>query len=153
MGLITPGKNPFFEHAVAQLYLADARRQGRRPYLRLDRQGVDAACRPTRVADLDSGNWGYLDAEDRGASLALLIAQGRGVAAYRAGRAQRALGPVSMSIWEEPGLLIKGHDHPPTVMMGHDDPRYEAWVEAAGYAKVKDLHTWDLDITRPFPTR
>ena len=23
----------------------------------------------------------------------------------------RVLAPVSMSIWEEPGLLIKGHDH------------------------------------------
>jgi hypothetical protein len=56
-----------------------------------------------------------------------------------------------MSIWEEPGLLVKGHDRPPTVMMGHDDQRYEAWVEAAGYAKLKDLHTWELDITRQFP--
>jgi hypothetical protein len=35
-------------------------------------------------------------------------------------------------------------------MMGHDDKRYEAWVEAAGYAKVKDLHTWELDITKHF---
>ena len=48
-------------------------------------------------------------------------------------------------------MLIKGHDIAPTVMMGHDDPRYEAWVEAAGYAKVKDLHCWDLDIRIPFP--
>ena len=56
-----------------------------------------------------------------------------------------------MSIWEEPGLLITGHDHPPTVMMGYDDPKYEAWVERAGYATAKDLHTWDLDITKPFP--
>jgi hypothetical protein len=61
------------------------------------------------------------------------------------------MGPISMSIWEEPGLLIKGHDHPSTVMMGYDDARYEAWVESWGYAKAKDLHTWDLDITKPFP--
>ena len=36
-------------------------------------------------------------------------------------------------------------------MMGHDDPRYEAWVERAGYAKAKDLHCWEVDITKTFP--
>jgi hypothetical protein len=56
-----------------------------------------------------------------------------------------------MSIWEEPGLLIKGHDHAPTVMMGYDDARYEAWVESWGYKTIKDLHTWSLNITEDFP--
>ena len=63
----------------------------------------------------------------------------------------RASGPFSLSIWDEPGLLIEGHDHAPMVMMGQNSARYEAWVEAAGYAGVKDLYTYDLDITRPFP--
>ncbi|HEX8481369.1 MAG TPA: N-acetyltransferase, partial [Allosphingosinicella sp.] len=57
----------------------------------------------------------------------------------------------SLSIWDEPGLLIKGHDHPPMVMMGHNKPEYEGWVEAAGYAKAKDLFTYDLAVTTPFP--
>jgi hypothetical protein len=63
----------------------------------------------------------------------------------------RAMGPFSLSIWDEPGLLIKGHDHPPMVMMGHNKAEYEAWVEAAGYAKAKDLFTYDLNVTGPFP--
>ena len=96
----------------------------------------------------DSGNWGYLAAEDRDVAVAL-IAQAE--TWLRDKGVKRAIGPISMSIWEEPGLLIRGHDLPPTVMMGHDDPRYEAWVEAAGYAKVKDLHCWDLDIRIQFP--
>ena len=29
----------------------------------------------------------------------------------------RALGPISISIWDEPGLLVKGFEQPPTVMM------------------------------------
>ena len=37
----------------------------------------------------------------------------------------RALGPISMSIWEEPGLLVEGYDHPPTIMMGHAKPEYQ----------------------------
>lgn len=146
-GLITAGKNPFFEHAKAQLFLAE--RDGK--VVGRISASVDYAW-TSMPADkgggADSGNWGYLDAEDQDVARLLIAAaeewlRGEGV--------KRALGPISMSIWEEPGLLIKGHDQAPTVMMGHDDKRYEAWVEAAGYAKVKDLHTWELDIRVPFP--
>jgi hypothetical protein len=147
-GLITPGKNPFFEHAEAQLFLAE---RGGTVVGRISasRDKLWTAMPADKGGGADSGNWGYLDAEDKEiADLLITTAEnwlrGKGVT--------RALGPVSMSIWEEPGLLIKGHDHPPTVMMGHDDARYEAWVESWGYTKARDLHTWDLDITKPFPT-
>ena len=147
MGLITPGKNPFFEHAEAQLFLAelDGRVAGRIS------ASIDKMWTPMPEAQgggADMGNWGYLDAEDKW-SADRLIAEAEGWLKSKGVR--RSVGPISMSIWEEPGLLIKGHDHPPTVMMGYDDPRYEAWVESWGYQKVKDLHTWDLDITKPFP--
>jgi len=147
MGLITPGKNPFFEHAVAQLFLAE--RDGKvvgRISASIDHMWTPMP-REQGGGD-DMGNWGYLDAEDKGVADELIAAaegwlKSKGVT--------RSMGPISMSIWEEPGLLIKGHDHPPTTMMGYDDPRYEAWVESWGYQGVKDLHTWDLDITKPFP--
>lgn len=147
MGLITPGKNPFFEHAEAQLFLAelDGRVAGRIS------ASIDKMWTPMPEAQgggADMGNWGYLDAEDKWIA-DRLIAEAEGWLKSKGVR--RSVGPISMSIWEEPGLLIKGHDHPPTVMMGYDDPRYEAWVESWGYQKVKDLHTWDLDITKPFP--
>ena len=48
-------------------------------------------------------------------------------------------------------MLIQGHDHPPTIMMGHDKPEYRGWIEAAGYAPVKQLMTYELDITQEFP--
>jgi GNAT superfamily N-acetyltransferase len=146
-GLITPGKNPFFEHAIAELYLAE--REGRvvgRISASIDHMwtGMPAA----QGGGADMGNWGYLDAEDKGVA-DLLIAQAEEW--LRAQGVKRSMGPISMSIWEEPGLLITGHDHPSTVMMGYDDPKYEAWVESWGYAKVKDLHCWNLDIRIPFP--
>ena len=31
--------------------------------------------------------------------------------------------------------------------MGHHRPEYQAWIEAAGYTKAKDLLTYSLDIT------
>jgi len=58
----------------------------------------------------------------------------------------RALGPISLSIWDEPGLEIEGFAEPPTAMMGHHRPEYEPWVEAAGYRKAKDLLTYEVDI-------
>jgi hypothetical protein len=147
MGLITPGKNPFFEHAEAQLFLAE--RDGR--VVGRISASIDKMWTPMPEAQgggSDMGNWGYLDAEDK-QTADLLIAAAEGW--LKSKGVSRSMGPISMSIWEEPGLLIKGHDHPPTTMMGYDDPRYEAWVESWGYRKVKDLHTWDLDITKEFP--
>ena len=63
----------------------------------------------------------------------------------------RALGPLSLSVWDEPGLLTKGQDHSPTVMMGHNKAEYQGWVEALGYKPVKHLSTWELDIAQEFP--
>ena len=31
-------------------------------------------------------------------------------------------------------------------MMGHHRPEYQAWIEAAGYGKAKDLLTYEVDI-------
>jgi GNAT superfamily N-acetyltransferase len=63
----------------------------------------------------------------------------------------RAMGPFSLSVWDEPGLLVQGFEGPPTVMMGHHLPTYERMVAARGYTGVKDLHCWSLPIGQPFP--
>ena len=146
-GLITPGKNPWFEHGEAQLYLAerDGRVVGRISahidHLALE-QPVEQGMGP------GTGFWGMFDALD-GASAAALITAAEGW--LRDKGMTRALGPISLSIWEEPGLLTLGHDHPPTVMMGHHLPHYAGWVTGAGYAPAKHLRAYDLDITTEFP--
>jgi hypothetical protein len=141
-GLITPGRNPWFEHAEAVFFLA--RRDGR-PVGRISAQ-VDALVLEHMAPGL--GQWGMLEAEDEAAAAALLAAaedwlRGKGMS--------RSMGPFSLGIWDEPGLLIRGHDHPPMVMMGHNKAAYEGWVERAGYAKAKDLYTYDTPSDRPFP--
>ncbi|MBA3576326.1 MAG: N-acetyltransferase [Sphingomonas sp.] len=135
--LITPGRNPWFEHAKAKLWLAE---RGGRPVGRISAQ-VDALVQ--RQMGDGTGQWGMFEALDEEAALALIaIAEdwlrGEGMS--------RALGPVSLSIWDEPGLEILGFDEPPTVMMGHHRPEYQAWIEAAGYAKARDLLTYEVDI-------
>jgi hypothetical protein len=141
-GLLTPGDNPWFEHAEAELFLAE--RDGR-PVGRISAQ-VDQL-----VLDHmgeGTGQWGLFEAADEEAAQILFEAAETWL---RAKGMSRALGPFSLSIWDEPGLLVQGHDHPPMVMMGHHKAIYEGWVERAGYRGVKDLLTYDLDVTGPFP--
>ena len=95
-----------------------------------------------------TGNWGLFEAEDEAVAHALIA---RAEEWLREQGMTRVLAPISLSIWEEPGLLVKGHDHPPMVMMGHNKPEYEAWVESAGYAVAKRLLTYDLPVADGFP--
>jgi hypothetical protein len=141
-GLLTPGKNPWFEHAEAELFVA--RRDGR-VVGRISAQ-IDALVLDHMGAG--TGQWGMFEAEDQETAQALIAAA---EAWLKAKGMTRSLGPFSLGIWDEPGLLVKGHDHPPMVMMGHNQAAYEAWVETAGYTGVKDLYTYDLDVTKNFP--
>jgi len=147
MATITPGKNPWFEHGEAQLFLAE--RDGHvvgRISAHLDYLAL--AQPPVQGMGPGVGNWGFFEAEDADVAKVLIeTAEGW----LRDKKMVRALGPLSLSIWEEPGLLVQGHDHPPTVLMGHHDPAYGAWIQAAGYAGVKDLYTYQIPIDVPFP--
>lgn len=145
--LLTPGKNPFFGHAEAQYFLAKrggqvvGRISAHIDHLAL-KQPVEQGMGP------GTGNFGMFEAQDATAGAALIA---RAEDWLRDKGMIRALGPISLSIWEEPGLLIEGHDHPPTVMMGHNSPAYQAMIEGAGYMPAKKLQTYELDITHPFP--
>jgi hypothetical protein len=147
MATITPGKNPWFEHGEAQMFLAE--RNGHivgRISAHLDYLAL--AQPPEQGMGPGVGNWGFFEAEDAEVAK-ILIATAEGW--LRDKKMVRALGPLSLSIWEEPGLLVQGHDHPPTVLMGHHNPAYGAWIEAAGYAGVKDLYTYHIPIDVPLP--
>ena len=145
--LLTPGKNPFFEHASVQLFLA---RRGDavvgRISAHIDRlalaQPVEQGSGP------GTGNWGMMEAEDAGVMAALIA---RAEDWLRGQGMTRVLAPLSLSVWDEPGLLVKGFDHSPTVMMGHHDPRYRGWIEPLGYAPVKSLVTYDLEVQDGLP--
>lgn len=145
--LINPAKNPFFAHADVQLFLA--RRNGLvvgRISAHIDH--LATAMDPSQGMGPGTGNWGLLEAEDEGIAHALIA---RAEQWLRDKGMTRVLAPLSMSIWEEPGQLVKGFDQPPTVMMGHQPKRYDDYINALGYQPAKLLHTYELDITREFP--
>jgi GNAT superfamily N-acetyltransferase len=136
-GLITAGKNPWFEHARAKFWLAE--RDGK-PVGRISAQVDELVLEHMGEG---TGQWGMLETTDSEAAAALIATaedwlRERGMT--------RALGPISLSIWDEPGLEIEGFDEPPTAMMGHHRPEYRQWIENAGYEKAKDLLTYEVNI-------
>ncbi|WP_261300188.1 N-acetyltransferase [Sphingomonas alpina] len=146
-GKIDPKKNGWFSHAIGQLFIATRGDQvvGR---ISAHIDTLALTLPPEQGFGPGVGCWGMIEAEDHNAWRALIAAAEGWL---KAQGMTRALGPISLSIWEEPGLLVEGHDHPPTVMMGHHKPHYQAWIEEAGYRGVKTLYTYELDITKEFP--
>ncbi|MES3081309.1 N-acetyltransferase [Sphingomonas faeni] len=147
LGLITPEKNGWFSHAKAQLFLAeeDGRVVGR---ISAHIDTLALTMPPEQGFGPGVGQWGLMEAERQDVFQALLE---RAEAWLREQGMTRALGPISMSIWEEPGLLIDGYDHPPTIMMGHAKREYRGWIEWAQYRPIKQLMTYEVDVTKQFP--
>lgn len=146
-GLLTPGKNPWFEHAEAQLFLA--RRAGEvvgRISAHIDHLALQQPAE--QGMGPGTGFWGFYEAESAEIGNLLLEEAANWL---RARGMTQMLGPVSFAMWDEPGLLIEGHDHPPTVMMGFNSAAYQSWIEAAGHEKAEDLFTYALKIDEGFP--
>lgn len=147
LGLITPEKNGWYSHAKAQLFLAEE--NGKvvgRISAHLDTLALEME--PSKGFGPGVGFWGLMDAVNQDVFRALLAAAEGWL---RDQGMTRAIGPVSQSVWEEPGLLVQGFGQDPTIMMGHARPEYQGWIEAAGYGVVKQLFTYELDITQEFP--
>jgi hypothetical protein len=136
---LDPRRNPWFEHAEACFYLAwrDGRPVGRIS-AQIDR--LASARQPGSPAQ-----FGMLEAE--GGELAIVAALLRAAEEFARGRGRNRLqGPFSLSINDECGLLVEGFDSPPAMMMGHAPPEYGRALEALGYAKTKDLLTYELSL-------
>jgi hypothetical protein len=126
-----PKHNPYFQHAKAEFFIA---RQGGEVVGRVTAQ-VDRL-HQERYRDF-TGHVGFIEAIDDQAVFNALFQAAEGW--LRAEGMKRAIGPVSFSLWDQPGLLVKGFDTPPYVMMNHHRPYYADRITDAGYAKVEDL--------------
>ncbi|HHI81799.1 MAG TPA: N-acetyltransferase [Rhizobiales bacterium] len=136
---LSPEKNPYFEHAKAQLFIAwrsgvpVGRISAQIDQLHLQRYG-DA-----------TGQFGFIDAiDDIEVFRALLARAGNWLAERGMTRMQ---GPFSFSINEETGLLVDGFDTPPSIMMPHARPWYGARLKELGLKKIKDVIAYDYDIS------
>ncbi len=145
--LLNPEKNPFFKHADVQLFLA---KKGDKIVGRISAH-IDhlALAQPAEQGmGPGTGNWGMLEAQDENIAAALIDTAENWL---REQGMKRILAPISLSIWDEPGVLTKGHENKPLIMMGHHAKETSQWIVANGYTAAKELVTYDLEITQGFP--
>jgi hypothetical protein len=131
----SPRHNPFFEHAEMAWWLAY---RGGQPVGRITAQ-IDRL-HLERHHDA-TGHFGFLEAVDDDEVFAALLRQAEDW--LREHGLQRVLGPVSFSLWDQPGLLVDGFDTPPFVLMGHALPYFQGRIESAGYAPAQDLVAYE----------
>jgi hypothetical protein len=138
-----PKHNPFFRHARASFWLAY---KGGKPVGRISSQ-IDRL-HIERYADA-TGHFGFIEAIDDVTVFARLLHTAENW--LRQSGMIRAVGPVSFSMWDQPGLLVEGFEIPPSVMMGHARPYFASHIEAIGYRPIQDLLAYEYDGETALP--
>ena len=129
--LLSRTKNPFFEHAEAEYFLAE---RGDRVVGRI---AAIANRLHNETHDDRVGFFGFFEAEDDSAVADALF---EAAAAWLRARGFDTMrGPASFSVNDECGLLVAGFDTPPALMMPHNPRYYAALIDGAGFTKAKDL--------------
>ena len=133
--MLSPGKNPFFQHAEAQYFLArlDGRIVGRIAAIKNDAHNQTWSDKV--------GFYGFFESiDDQRVANALWDA----AAAWLKNRGFDTMrGPMSPSVNDECGLLVEGFDTPPTLMMPHNRPYYVGLHDRYGFVKAKDLIAYE----------
>jgi GNAT superfamily N-acetyltransferase len=137
--LLDPKRNPFFQHARVEYFLA-----------RRDGQVVGTIAAFTnqlynQFQGDNTGFFGFFEAlDDPQAARALLAAA---EAWNRAAGHTSVLGPAQFSTNDECGLLVDGLDDPPRLLMTYNPPRYAGYLEQAGFTKARDLWAYRIDLS------
>jgi hypothetical protein len=133
-------KNPFFEHAEADYFIA--RRNG-------EAVGSIAAIlnhRHNEFHDENIGHFGIFEVmNDPEAAAALLDASCEWA---RQHKVDKILGPMNLSTNDECGMLTDSFDSPPVVMMTYNPPYYVDFMDTAGFTKAMDLWAWLSDVDK-----
>ena len=130
-------KNPFFEHATWQGWVAY---DGLTPVGRISAQ-VDQLYEQQHGERV--GYFGMLEARDDPVVFEALFQVAEGW--LKARDAIRAVGPFNLGINQELGVLVEGFETPAYFMMPHGRPYYGAAVEAAGYRPAQDMLAYVID--------
>jgi len=133
-------KNPFFEHAEAEYFLAW--RDGR-PVGRITAQ-VDRNF--NEFQDNEWGMFGFFETEDDPEAAGFLL---EAAAAWLRERGRdRMVGPMDFTTNDECGLLVEGHDRTPIILTPWQHPYYQGLLEGAGLSKAMDTFMWELYVDK-----
>ncbi|SNB60637.1 hypothetical protein SAMN07250955_10210 [Arboricoccus pini] len=136
-------KNPFLKGIEIAYWLAH--RDGR-PVGRISAQ-INAR-HLERYQD-STGQFGFFECMDDPEAAAALLKVAEDW--LRAKGMRRVKGPFNPTINDEVGLLVKGLETPPMMMMGHGRAWYPKLVEGQGYQKVQDLLAYHFNVQAPWP--
>lgn len=129
--MFDPAKNPFFEHAAVQPFVAV---HGGRVVGRV--AAIENRAHNEYQEDR-TGFFGFFECEDDAETArALFDAVDEWL---RARRLDTARGPMNFSTNDDCGVLIDGFHRPPALLMPHNPPYYGPLLESAGFRKAKDL--------------
>jgi GNAT superfamily N-acetyltransferase len=129
--LLSRTKNPFFQRAEADYFLAE---RGGKVVGRI------AAIHNRAHNEFHDDTVGFFGFFECGDDQAVTNALFERTAAWLKERGLDTMrGPASFSTNDECGLLVEGFEHPPTVLNPHNPPYYQQLVEGAGFRKSKDL--------------
>ncbi|MFB1485007.1 N-acetyltransferase [Corallococcus sp. RDP092CA] len=142
---LDPKKNPFFDYAEVELFLA---RRGQ------DVVGRVAAIKNPRHMEFHGTKEGFFGlfecVNDAGVARGLLDAAS---AWLKARGIDTVLGPANFSSNQDWGLLVEGFDSPPALMMPYNPAYYADLLQTCGFTKAKDLWAWELSASTPPPEK
>ncbi len=131
-------KHPFHEHSDVTVFLA--RNGGGRPVGRI----VSIVNHVHNdYHNEKTGFFGFLEGEKDEELFRLLLTTAEDK--LKAAGMEKVRGPMNFSTNEECGLLVKGFDSCPLIMMTYNPPWYKDMLEGTGYGKLKDLLAYYLD--------
>jgi len=129
-------KNPFFDHAEAEYFLAE--RDGRV----VGRITAHVDSRWDSYQGGEDGMFGFIEMEDDPEVARALIDAATGW--LRAKGRRRMIGPMDFTTNDECGLLVEGYDREPIVLAPWHPPYYRDRLEELGLSKSMDLLMWEL---------
>jgi GNAT superfamily N-acetyltransferase len=135
---LSPKKNPYYEHADVQLFLAE--RDGE-PVGRISAQ-VDS--RWDEFQGGKDGIFGFFETDDDPEVAKALLDTAAAWLKER-GR-ERMIGPMDFTTNDECGVLVDGFDQPAMILEPWHPPYYGPMFEANGYGKAMDLWMWRLEM-------
>ena len=140
MNHLSPGHNPFFEHAEMQLFRAV--RDGRT----VGTIGAIADRMHREVWQEPVGFFGVFEViQDYAVAEALFDAAG----AWLAERGLDVMrGPMNLNVNDECGLLIDAFDESPYIMMPYNKAYYQEFIERYGFGKAKDMYAFEIEVYR-----
>jgi hypothetical protein len=141
---LDPKKNPFFDHAQVQLFVA--RDEKGKVVGRISAQ---LNFEYDKVYGKGTGFFGFFEAPDNAQIANELM--GTAEKWCKEKGCTKIIGPMSFSINDECGLLINGFEHPPYLFMAHNPKYYQTQIESNGYTKAKDLIAWHYNFGGPAP--